>query len=86
MPQRLVVIAALGAALLLEPSLAIAHDIGYPHADPAPQPKDSASAPSEVIILIGVVLALMTVALLVWLKNHDFGGDDDSAETEAPNS
>ena len=72
------------AALLVEPSLAVAHDIGYAHTDPAPAPKDSsASAPSEVVILIGVVFTLVTISALVWLKNHDFGADIGRSESAA---
>ena len=68
----------------MEPSLAAAHDIGYPHTDPTPAPKEgSGSAPSEVVILIGVVFTLVTISALVWLKNHDFGADTDPADSHA---
>lgn len=71
-------------ALLAEPSLAMAHDLGYPHSDPVPAPKDeSGSAPSEVIILIGVFFTLVTVAALVWLKNHDFAAAAERADSPA---
>ena len=68
--------------VLVEPSLAAAHELGYPHTDPAPT-KDGGSAPSEVLILIGVVFTLATISALVWLKNHDFGSGVDPADSVA---
>lgn len=67
------------AALLVEPSLAAAHELGYPHTDPVPK-EENGSAPSEVLILIGVLFTLATLAALVWLKNHDFGSSEDPAK------
>lgn len=80
---RLVLIAILSGALLLDPALAMAHELGYPHSDPVPADTDKGGAPSAVVILLGIVMTLVTVAALVWLKNHDFGADDDSADAAA---
>lgn len=71
------------ALLLAEPSGALAHEIGVPHTDAAPaEGEDGGSAPSTLVILLGVAFTLVTVAVLVWLKNHDFDADDDASGAE----
>ena len=80
--RGVVLLAVVIAALLLEPSLAVAHETGFTHTDPAP-PSNNGSGASTLVIFLGVVMALLTVAVLVWLKNHDFEQDDESADTSS---
>jgi hypothetical protein len=75
------VIAVVHAALLAIP---FAHNTGIPHYDPLP-PQDTSTtggAPSTLIILLGVVLTLATLAALIYLKQRmaEPDGDDDQFE------
>jgi len=56
---------------LLSPALdvlQIAHDIGYPHQDPAPA--KSGGGASVIIVVAGIVVSLIAVAGLIWLKRR----------------
>ena len=49
--------------------LQIAHDIGFPHQDPAPG-KGSGGGASVIVIGAGIVVSLLAVAGLIWLKRR----------------
>jgi hypothetical protein len=47
----------------------IAHDLGYPHQEPARSTGGGGGA-SAVVIIAGVVVSLLAVAGLIWLKRR----------------
>jgi hypothetical protein len=47
----------------------IAHDIGFPHEDPAP-PKGDGGGASVIVIVAGILVSLLAVAGLIWLKRR----------------
>ena len=49
--------------------LQIAHDLGFPHQEPA-APKSEGGGASVIVIIAGVVVSLMAVAGLIWLKRR----------------
>jgi hypothetical protein len=75
------VLAVVHAALLAIP---FAHNTGIPHFDPLPVQDTSStnSAPSTVLILLGVALTLATLAALIYLKQRmaEPDADDDQSE------
>jgi len=56
----------------------IAHDLQYPHQEPA---GESGGGASVIVILVGVVASLGAVGGLVWLKKR---ADASAADTELP--
>ena len=64
----------------LADSLPLAHDIGYPHQDPAPKPKASGGA-SPILIGGGVVMTLGLAGALFWVRERTRRAD---AEVDAP--
>lgn len=60
--------------------LQVAHDLGFPHQEPAREGEGGGGA-STIVILIGVLASLAAVAGLVWLKKRtDASMSDSSAE------
>jgi len=49
--------------------LQIAHDLGYPHQEPAPA-KSGGGGASVIIVVAGIVVSLIAVAGLIWLKRR----------------
>jgi hypothetical protein len=60
-------------------AIPIAHDIGYPHQEPAPAPSGNGGGASTIVILVGVVVTLVAVGGLIWLKQRTAPGRDDPA-------
>jgi hypothetical protein len=48
--------------------LQIAHDLGYPHQEPAPA--KSGGGASVIIVVAAIVVSLIAVAGLIWLKRR----------------
>lgn len=60
--------AAVAGALL--DGLQIAHELGFPHQEPAPSGGGGGGGASTAAILAGVVLTLAALGGLIWLKNR----------------
>lgn len=73
---------ATAASLVVGEAIALAHDVGQPHVEPAP-PEESDSA-SPVIIVVVVVMTLAVAGFLVWAKQRAVSddGDDPAAPAE----
>ncbi len=47
----------------------IAHELGFPHQEPAPMESGGGGA-SPIVIVAGIVVSLLAVAGLIWLKRR----------------
>jgi len=49
--------------------LQIAHDIGFPHQEPAPV-KGNGGGASTIVIVAGILVSLAAVGGLIWMKRR----------------
>ena len=69
----------LAAVYLTLAALPLGHITDIPHSEPLPV-EESGSAPATVVILVGVVLTLATLAALIYLKQKMAARDDEQSE------
>ncbi|HEX8065987.1 MAG TPA: hypothetical protein VF520_05630 [Thermoleophilaceae bacterium] len=56
--------------------LPLAHDLGYPHQEPARPAGGGGGSASTLAIVAGVVLTLALAGALIWVRERARGQDD----------
>jgi hypothetical protein len=51
-------------------ALQIAHDIGFPHQEPAQPVEGNGGGASAIVIVAGILVSLVAVGGLIWLKRR----------------